>query len=396
MSQGNGFGPPPPGGPPYGGPPQGTGPTAPVPPPTGPGTAATAPIGAAGTGRRKKSKAPLFVSLGAVVLVLVLVIAGFVVVNRVNQQNYGPDTAAQEYLDAMTAGDWETVDSIAAPEVPEGASDALVDPAFLQDSEAPVTSAQIVGIEESGDTAVVDTTYVVDGQEYSLPITVVKEGRTGLFFDKWTVQPPQLPTLAMDLPFSEGLTVNGQEFTPPEDATTYAVLPGRYDVVAPGAKYYKESDDTVTLGFPTSTVPQEGAIELSVQATDDFQSDVQAAVEKKIRQCAKNNEVLNPGCPFNFDTEDEAQGIKTVDDVPDGTVKYSIDKQPTVVAELGSDLTSGSFYTNRNNRGEVSITADSEEAGSGAWEGSMIFPAEGTVTIDGDELSVTLSEEESV
>src|SRR5699024_1785543 len=56
-------------------------------------------------GKTGKSKLPLILSLSAVGVVLVLVVVGVLVVMNMNRTQYGPETVAQQYLDAVAAGD---------------------------------------------------------------------------------------------------------------------------------------------------------------------------------------------------------------------------------------------------------------------------------------------------
>ena len=53
--------------------------------------------------KKRTSKMPLILSLSAVGLVLVLVVVGALILMNVNRSQYGPETVAQEYLDAVAA-----------------------------------------------------------------------------------------------------------------------------------------------------------------------------------------------------------------------------------------------------------------------------------------------------
>lgn len=337
---------------------------------------------------KKKSKMPLILSLTAVGVVILLVVIGAIVVNSVNRSQYGPDTVAQEYLDALAAQDIAAANEIAAPTVPDGANELLLDPKFAAASEDVITDAQVENTTINGDTATIDAVYTLGGQPHELTLTANKEGRQGLFFDNWVLTGPVLQTIAVELPKIEGATVNGEEFNPEEGGRTeYAVMPGTYAVATPESKYFQAGSDQLTVGFSPTEQPQPASMTIDVQATDAFNTDVQKAVEDALNECAKKKDLEPEGCPFGIGGTDSRTGVDALDDGVDGSVDYTISKQPKVSATMSSDLSAGSFFT--SSLGKIEFKMDSKTQGKGAWTGSGDLSVSGSVAIEGDAVSVS-------
>src|SRR5699024_10408384 len=92
---------------------------------------------------RKKSRLPLFITLGAVALVAVLVLVGFLVVGSVNKNNYGPDKVAEDYVAALNKGDFAAAEMIAASPRPEGTNVDLLSKEFTDASSAKIDKAKV-------------------------------------------------------------------------------------------------------------------------------------------------------------------------------------------------------------------------------------------------------------
>ncbi|GAA2016024.1 hypothetical protein [Brevibacterium samyangense] len=342
------------------------------------------PAGPTGTSGGRK-RLPLVLSLVAVGIVVVLVVVGIFTVNSVNRSNYGPDAVAVEYLEALEAGDIAKVNDMAPLTVPNGASEELLDAKYLTNATERITDVRVLDTTVNGDTATIDAQYTLGGQEFPLPLSATKDGRTGVFFDNWTLQGPVLPTVSLSLPFVEGVTLNGEEFVPREGTTQYALVPGSYSLATPGGKYWLEAEDTISVGFPDTPAPEPISLTVTPPPTDTYTADVQKAVESALTECAKQKNVVNEGCPFTAEGED--QGLTTTEDVPDGSVEFSIDSQPTVEAELSADLAAGSFRT--TTAGEYSWTGESKEHDNQRlWKGSGPLDPSGSVFIENDTVRV--------
>src|SRR5699024_10121385 len=102
---------------------------------------------------RKKSRLPLFITLGAVALVAVLVLVGFLVVGSVNKNNYGPDKVAEDYVAALNKGDFAAAEKIAASPRPEGTNVDLLSKEFTDASSAKIDKAKVESPPSTGTTA---------------------------------------------------------------------------------------------------------------------------------------------------------------------------------------------------------------------------------------------------
>ncbi|MFB9775284.1 hypothetical protein [Brevibacterium otitidis] len=339
--------------------------------------------------KQKKPKLPLILSLGAVALVLVLVLVGFFVVRSVNHNKYGPDRVAEEYLSALESGNIDEANKITKATTPDGASEKLLLQQIVDGSEQKITDAQVVETTREGKSAKVHTKYTIDGQPYDLILNATKEGRQNLFFDKWTLEPPVLPTVTMEVPPIAGATINGTEFSPESGRVEYAVWPGRYDVSIPESKYVSGAEGNATVGFADADNPQNASISMSVEATDDFEKDVKKLVEDKIKECAEVKKAEVDDCPMvNFPWAD-TKGKVINDKVDEKTIKREIKEMPKINVVLSPDGSRGSFYTDYKKPGKISISAESKDRKLYWPEDTRDLEANGTVDIDGDELKVS-------
>ncbi len=340
-----------------------------------------------GQQKRKKSKLPLFLSLGAVALVLILVLVGFFVVRSVNNNKYGPDTVAEEYLAALEAGNLDKANEITKATAPDGASEKLLVQPIVDGSQDKITDTKVVETTRNGDSAKIHTQYSLGGQPYDLVLTATKDGRQGMFFDKWKLEPPVLPTIALEVPPISGSTINGQEFTPEAGRVEYAVWPGRYDVSTPESKYITSAEGNATVGFADEEAPQAATVKLSVEATDAFDTDVKKLVEDKVKECAKEKKTSVDGCPMVNISWNDDKGKEAADKVNEKTIERSIEKMPSIRTMLSPDGSGGSFYTESDKVGKMKMKAKSKD-GRYRWDGTVDFETNGSVKMDGDKLTV--------
>lgn len=337
--------------------------------------------------KKGKSKLPLILSLSAVGLVLVLVVVGALILMNVNRSQYGPETVAQEYLDAVAAGDLAAAQEITPATVPNGANEALVDPEVFAASASSIEDIQISEAEIDGDAATMTATYTIDGQDYELPLAADKSGRQGVFFDQWTLQPPVLQTLSVNLTQTADATMNGEPVDLATGATEYAVMPGAYELVVPETKYTKEGSSAITVGFAPDEEPQPATLNVTIDVTDAYKKDVTEAVTKKLDECLESGK-LETDCGFfdrdSFSSEDEK---KTYDTLKTDGVKYEMTEKPKVVVTDYGVPGTGSFYTDDEKPGAVEAEVEDED-GAEYTLTSEVRPS-GTVTVDGDKISIS-------
>lgn len=348
---------------------------------------------------KKKGKLPLFIALGAVVLVLVLVLVGVLVVNSVNKNNYGPDTVAEDYVAALNKGDFAAAEKIAPSPRPEGTNLDLLSTNFTESSAAKIENAKVESSSVDGDNGKVTVTYELDGATYNVDLTAKKEGKQNLFFDKWALTGPALHVISLDVPAADGLTINGTEYKAQAGTTAFAVYPGRYEFSIPASKWVSEASDTAAANFPQAYAPGDQpsgeqvsplTLNLDLAPTPDFEKEVQKQVEAELEKCFDNKDI-KPKCKFiKFDPTQIPVG--GTDDKLDelakkNTAKWDIKEMPDVKASFGAgDTSTGSFFTEKN--GSFDFSVDGKQRGSSYFSNGNPLSVSGSVTIEGDKLSV--------
>ena len=334
-----------------------------------------------------KSKLPLILSLSAVGVVLVLVVVGALVIMNMNRTQYGPETVAQEYFDAIAAGDMDAAADVAKPTVPNGANETLLNPEIFAASGETIEKVSIGEADIDGDTATMTATYALGGQEYELPLTATKTGRQGLFFDQWELTAPTLQTLYLDLTQTEGATVNGEPVDLEMGATEYAVLPGAYEVAIPETKYTQEGNAGITVGFSPEEQPQPAELSVQISVTDEYKDDVIAAVEDHLDECLESGK-LETDCGFfsrdGFETDEDKE---IYDELRTDDIDFEMTEEPTIVVTDYGAATTGSFYTDDEKPGKVRAVV---RTGDGdRYELTTDLMPSGTVTVEDDKIVIT-------
>lgn len=348
---------------------------------------------------KKKSRIPLFITLGAVGLVIVLVLVGFLVVHNVNKNNYGPDRVAEDYVAALSKGDFAAAEKIAPSPRPEGTNLDLLSKNFTEASSAKVENAKVESSDVDGDKGNVTVSYELDGNAYNVELPAKKDGKQDLFFDKWTLTGPALNVVSLDIPAADGLEVNGVDYKAKSGTTSFAVYPGNYDFKVAGSKWVSDASDTAAVNFPQAFAPGEKpstdevaptTLNLDVSPTKAFEKEVQKQVEKELKKCF-DNKSIEPKCDFiKFDpTEIPVGGSdKKLDDLAKkDTAKWDMKDMPKVKASFGADDTNtGSFFTEKP--GKFNFSVNGKKAGSSYFSNGNPLSVSGSVKIDGDKLSV--------
>lgn len=348
---------------------------------------------------KKKGKLPLFIALGAVVLVLVLVLVGVLVVNSVNKNNYGPDSVAEDYVAALNKGDFAAAEKIAPSPRPEGTNLDLLSTNFTESSPAKIENAKVESSNVDGDNGKVTVSYTLDGANYNVDLTAKKDGKQNLFFDKWALTGPALHVISLDVPAADGLTINGTDYKAQAGTTAFAVYPGKYEFAIPASKWVSEASDTAAANFPQAYAPGDQpsgeqvsplTLNLDLAPTPDFEKEVQKQVDAELEKCFDNKDI-KPKCKFiKFDpTQIPVGGTdKKLDELAKkNTAKWNIKEMPDVKASFGvGDTNTGSFFTEKN--GSFDFSVDGKQRGSSYFSNGNPLSVSGSVTIEGDKLSV--------
>ena len=379
----------------------GAGNTAPPPgpgagPASGPG--AGTPAGAGGTTvaaspvrerpKKKSNTAAWLVPVIAASVVLILVIVGAIAHFIINRTVYGPDATAEKFVEALNEGDFEKARSFASFDVPEEAyTDLIDDPKYAKAAADTLSDAQVTASERNGDEANITVGYKQGGENKHIKLTGHKDGKQGLFFDKWKLNAPDLGTVKITAPAGANVKINGEDFTASNPDTEYAVLPGTYEISTEGSKFIEATSAKATVGFGGD----DGGAELKVdpKPTKALGTEVQKAIDKRIDDCKKAKEFEKDGCgPIKLPKKAQNTSIKPEKDVKLDTVSWKV-TNPKVSAKLDSGSGKGTFTTTK--KGEATFTADSKSRGKNAWKLASPAPviASGEFEIDGDSIKIT-------
>ncbi|MFV0252780.1 MAG: hypothetical protein ACK5H2_05535 [Beutenbergiaceae bacterium] len=344
-----------------------TGPT-PSGPPYGAPTAYGAP--APGQPGGKKSKTPLWIGLGAVVLVIVLV-GGLLLLrgllNRQDDPNPGPssdapitydtpEAAVEAYLTAIADGDAAT--ALALSRTP-GNSALLTDEMLAASAAlAPMTDI-VVTPEQSSDefTAEIEVSYQLGSETINTSVTAYGDGN-----GEWTVS----GTTLVYVPYgADGLdiTLNGIAI---EDPDNIELFPGMYEI-GTTTTYYTFTGTTQTSVEPefSSSALENAKPALNEDGVAVFQEAINTAVEA----CLASTK-LDPGCGLAISPE-PSNDLQPIED----TVVRTLSAEGQVaLGQLEPELDSSNpFAVSAGSIGIVEATLQCTNMTSGATEGCSPF-----------------------
>lgn len=267
----------------------------------------------------RRSVLPLVVGGLSAVLVGAAGAAG---ISWANAEVYSPAAPVEQYLQALQDGDGSTAAVLSQAALEEGSGTALLDGeplaatvGALEDlrvHDAGHSAAASAGPGEngpagegSGTTRQIEVTGSADGTPFRTVFTVSRQGTQWLFFDRWAMDPVDLPTvtvqpegLATDQP--TGGTVNGTDLalTNAEGqvvAPRLAVFPPGRVAVAYGSSNLTAAPDALLVG----RAGQDQRLPLQVRPTDEAVQRLQQQVEQYLGECTEQ-QVLHPtGCPLD-------------------------------------------------------------------------------------------------
>ncbi|MGY1703951.1 hypothetical protein ACI79C_05195 [Geodermatophilus sp. SYSU D00697] len=331
----------------------------------------------AGTAPAPAGRRSPAVRLAALVTAAAVVLAavGAAVVAVLNATVFTPRAAAEAYLDAIADGDVAVAVAQLA-EVPELEDQAFLSDAVLgSDDFTPISDVTIGSVRESGDSATVDVTYVLDGEEVADTISLTAgDDRLGFLRD-WQVA-ESLPTVESYSDSSLGREIAGVGFP----ATgSYLALPGRYTVHAADHALLTSDDSSFVV-----TTDSAGSPSLSPEIRPEVLDRARDAVDEAITTCAQATELPLEDCPF-------LTGHSWLDDLTD--VQITVTEQPEYSLEYDESV--GGLVIVGEEFGEVTLTGTEtvdfffSEPEERPYESSYSFRVNGEVTASGDDLDVT-------
>lgn len=288
--------------------------------------------------------------IGALVLIAVAV------VGLLNALVYNAESAVEDYVEALRAGDGSTAMALSqgylADNAPENISTVLLDgeplaaaSAILDDAEIQTTDADIPeSFRDVGTTQqVVEIRYHdVEGEPQSTSIVVDQVGTSWLFFHQWQLHPMPLQQIELspsqmpehakaDEPVAhvndEATPLLGANGTP---ATLAVFAPASIELEYQGT--YLEVPERVRL--VAHDVLAAGAhidFEFDVAPTQAVDDAITQKVQEQLQRCTQQQVLKPTGCPFGYETTNRIvpESVNWSINVPD--VEYSWeDSEPTI------------------------------------------------------------------
>lgn len=336
---------------------------------------------------------------GAAVLVLV---AGLIVVTQVNGGMFGPEATVEKYLQRLADGDTEGALEIADVDVPAEQRQLLTND-ILGGAKALPTDISVADADVADDQALVSATFDLGGSKSTTEFSLVKSGKTAVFFDEWTLQSPELAPLTVDTPGLSTVKVNGIDVDTTDSALSLPAFPALYTVGLAEKSDLVSADPIEARTFFGGSVEDQDLdggdpALLAPEPTDAFRSEVDKQVKTLVDSCAKKTVAQPDGCPFGSYS---AESFDATD------LKWSISSYPTVTV---SDPSSDPYYYDGGmgagpnggpswaittvSEGEALVTGsyDSFFDDGGAFDDTVIFSVDGVAEIVDGKVVITISD----
>lgn len=216
---------------------------------------------------------------------------------------YGPVAPVREYLEALDDGRGGQARAIAHARIPD-ADAAMLDDDALRTATESLGRFRYEVIEQQGDTATVRAHYRINDAETSTDFQVRRTGDSGLM-STWEMEPITLPVITVDSEQTRTVTLNGVKVGLPAGK-------GRYVVYYPGVFTAEYSSALLDAEGTTTTVtgpdPQASQLTVQVHPSDEVQEQARRQVREHLEQCAAQDTLFPPGCPFEFDFSGRVNG----------------------------------------------------------------------------------------
>ncbi|MET3962861.1 hypothetical protein ABIE44_002795 [Marmoricola sp. OAE513] len=228
-------------------------------------------------------------------VVVVLLGAGSATISGINSAKYSAEATAEKYLDALQDGDAEKALGLA--DVEDGNTDLLTDEIYGA-AEKTFTSYEIEDTSDGfgGVTRVEVELRGLEGGKAEVELELRKDGKTGVFFDKWEVTDGGLATrVSFDLPEgADSVAVNGTEVEIGSGEDVY-LFPGTYDINPYGDNKWLSTDGAKTVVEAGS---YSGYAEIpEATASDAFREEVDRQLSAYLDTCMAATTIDPDGCP---------------------------------------------------------------------------------------------------
>ena len=345
------------------------------------------------TPEQKRRARWILLGIGAAVLLVVLAIVTFQILIRTV---FTPANQVEEAMNAVRDGEASRAVEIMDPNVPNAQRMLLQDDVYAVAGK-PIEDYEITDVVRSGDSSTVTAEVTQDGVTTPLTFSMVRDGRTAGIFPQWRIDgaPEGLyKSVDVTMPEVSTMTLNGVETEIPEDmrgqSTSLVALPGDYSF-GPDAdsKYMTYGDEQTTNVRVADDGSSQSSIMFEAETTPALLEDVTTAANAKIDECATQSSFNPDGCPFgtygdNDDDEDYRSPVWTIDEHPTYEVGENYDGELVFSTEDSGEASVDYEYNDEWDDDEPAdwVSRDDESSINGS----------GTVTIDGDQLSVEFTD----
>jgi hypothetical protein len=320
----------------------------------------------------KKKKTIILVSALAAALVLLLVV-GSVVVNVINSTQYGPEATVRTYLTAISQGKASQASKLVDPGVTENAG-ALLSDDVLGEAKALMKNARVGKVTTRGNSAFAEISYSVDGTAFDDVLELSKDGKQGVFFDKWKIDKPLLSAVYVYANQGTVVSVNGKDVDFGKDYER-AAYPGAYEIGAPEGDFFEAETQTFVAGTGSKATYE--AVELDLLPSEGLTTAVQEALNAHLDTCATSTTDDPENCGMYTGA--------TYDFADEPVLKYTVEKYPVVTVD-----DSGAYFTTEG--GKVTAVATGTLYGGGTGTESYStdedWALDGTIVIDGDKVTL--------
>jgi hypothetical protein len=313
----------------------------------------------------------------------VLALAAWIAVAVVNSQLYSPEDQAEAYLDAVVEADLEEAQDL-APTEDDMADDGLLTDEIYAAAENRVTGYVLGDVEEDGDSVTIDVELEGPASTTDTTITLVRDGKSAVLFDKWRVTEGGLARfVSITLPEAASEVTVNEVAAGSVDGDVW-LLPGDY-VIDPfaGNPWVESTGEPVTVAVDESYqfAESSGAV-----ASESFRTEVQRQIDAYLAECMASTELEPENCPNSAYGGSEVRNVKWTLDTPPTPDFDSFD------GTFPADLSYG-------DSGTATVTYELDESygfGPRDWqpqtEQSELYLSSVVVTEEGDDLVVTISD----
>lgn len=342
---------------------------------------------------QKRRARRILIGIAAAIVLVVLAIAAFQILMRTV---FTPANQVEDALQAVRDGEASRAVELMDPNVPNSERMLLQDDVYAV-AGTPVEDYEITDVQRSGDTATVTADVTQDAVTTPVVFSMVRDGRTAGIFPQWRIDgAPEgiYGSVSVTMPEVSTMTLNGVETEIPEDmrgqSTSLVALPGDYsfgpDAGSKYLTYGSEQTANVRVAEAGSSQP---SVAFESESTPALLEDVTTAANAKIDECAAQSSFGLDGCPFGAygdydDNEDYRSPVWTIDEHPTYEVGENYDGELVFSTDDSGQATVDYEYNDEWDDDEPAdwVSRDDESTISGS----------GTVTIDGDRLSVSFSD----